>query len=734
MRLSQRHWAFIFFFVTLLILWVEKAYLQGQATKTRRFHELRSKQNHQNELLELASEMDGFVANPKVEEGNEDVEKGSSATPPTQTPTPPPATPTPTATNNKPPHHLNLNTPCPSKPKCPNPVLHPSKWSEKFGWGIRKQFPKCPLYITRFSSMEETDGGKTATVRILGCQSKEDAHLLVFDEFEDSHFQRMQSTMDAEVRQNTLRREFEIEALRSRARRVTVPHDSGVVSGLREPYIVAVCGDKFELHVRSPRKDIPESSTEPPPFNVLHLMFDSTSLPALRRGGKKLMQWMEELNERKDSPSEVFTFKHYHAVSCCSPGNQIPMYSGVMNGEGDYFVRSEPYQTSKNWLWNIAKEQGFTTFWSLDNCPDKSARDYHAYPSVDVRVVAPLCLAGVLLSHRDATCLGGRTVDEHVLNGLSSFWSNYHDRKKFAAVQLITPHEETEKLLIELDELVTPFLKQLEHDGTLNNTVVVFWSDHGINFGRYASTSDGEIEKMFPFVHMIMPRWLTATEEGRAMAAALHSNQDKLTTPYDMYHIVRRLLYYPSAAPEYKVDPRNPPLPLPSQSHIVSSLPKLSPVPDLMSATLDDERTCTQANIPMEFCTCIAWTETHEERYKGLLDTALKAHENYLRPHGALCHPVEFDRVESLELQKWPTEYHPKDQAHAKSIWMKPKRDMVKIRYWTKGAGKGLFEAVISVSPENVDVHEVALLTRLDAMQKKCGIINKVVEILCVCK
>jgi hypothetical protein len=412
----------------------------------------------------------------------------------------------------------------------------------------------------------------------------------------------------------------------------------------------------------------------------------------------------------------------------------VPMYSGNMNGEGDFFINSEPKPSSHDWLWNIARDKlGFTTFWSLDNCPDKSARDYHAYPTVDSRVVAPICLAGVLLSHKEATCVGGKFVDRHVLDGLESFWDQHRGARKFAAVQLITPHEESEKLLIEVDHVLSAFFRRFEERGDLEDTAIIFWSDHGINFGKYASTHDGEIEKMFPFVNVIVPHGVSP-----AMHENLRAATEELTTPYDLYEVARSLLYYPDAPPAFGHDPKNPPLPKPENSHIMASFQKkLDPV-DLTRVRLPSARSCWDANIPMEFCTCIPWRTTTESKYAGFAKLAVAAHQDLLRNYtGAdgICHPVKFGHVVSSMVQVWPEEYKPKGKDTAKAIWMKPNRDMLRVNYETAaGQGHGVFAVTFSIDKSDIAKFDVAHVDRLDAMTKKCGITQKVQEQLCLCR
>eukprot|EP01065_Artemidia_motanka_P016577 TRINITY_DN20216_c0_g1_i1.p1 TRINITY_DN20216_c0_g1~~TRINITY_DN20216_c0_g1_i1.p1 ORF type:complete len:1017 (+),score=246.23 TRINITY_DN20216_c0_g1_i1:27-3077(+) len=556
-----------------------------------------------------------------------------------------------------------------------------------------------------------------------------------FAEPPDEWWERMGSLIGAERRQNKLRNIYTNlpEGIPAAPGRRLYAVTDRVAEGVSEPYVLAQCGSRVNLHLNLKSQGVraPSKSVGGRKLNVLHLMFDSTSLPAFIRALPKLSRRLEHINNRHGSIARVFTFKHFSAVSCCSPGNQVPMYAGAMNGEGDPFVMAEPLQKSKTWLWSEAAKQGYRTFWSLDNCPDKSARDYHAWPRVDHRVVVPTCLAGVLLSHKEKPCLAERPIDEYPVEGLRQFWDMYPKQPKYAAVQLITPHEETEKLLIELDDPFDALFKTLDESGELNNTAVVFFADHGINFGRYASTPDGSIERMFPFAHVMLPRWLPSE---LADVAALRHNQDAVVTPYDMHQLVREIIHWPQPAPPLHRDPADPPLPLPTRSHIVASMPSLRPPASILRSKVSYDRTCTEANIPEEFCTCIAWTvQRDHSKFSAHTEAVASAHKAETASYSQ-CEPVELSKVESMELQVWPTEYKPKEQALAKKIWMEPKHDMLRIRYWTESPGKGLFEAVISMRKGDYSQFDIASLNRLDAMKKKCGVVEKTAEHLCVCK
>ena len=634
--------------------------------------------------------------------------------------------------------------------RCEVPVLHPQKFKDKMGWGIRKNFTPCSPFNNPFSSASEA--GMSWSVRVdlahPACASSSPA-LLVFREMEAKEFTRLTSTLDAEFRQNDLQERYRLRlpldadgplpAFAEGRRPLDVNGSSGAIS---EPYAVVVCGAHAEVHVRVPRIVKPPHAALSFPKrrirNFLHIMFDSTSLHSLLRSARRTVSWLERMNNDLEAPSAVFPLFHYHAVSCCSPGNQIPVYSGNMNGEGDRFVKAEPFRSSRDWLWNVASSLGYTTFWSLDNCPDKSARDYHAFPSVDCSVVAPLCLAGTILSHKDQSCVGRRTVDETVLGGLRSFMKTHSDLPKFAAVQFITPHEESEKLILELDVLFEAFLVELETSGALEDTALLFWSDHGINFGKYASTHDGEIEKMFPFANFVLPKSF-ARETG--FGDHLWANRRELVTPYDVYEATRSILYYPSRPPPFAHDPSNPPLPLPRESHIMASFQKnITPLNIATARVAEMTRDCLDANIPVEFCTCIPFVQVsstsseYEQFVNVLVPFAVSEHASVvdgLNVKQQLCKPAAMKSVVSVALQEWPTTYHPKEQEQEKQVWMAPNRDAVRVRYELLGGE--LFEALFSVSKSNRSAFDLSLLVRIDAMTKKCGVTDKRDELLCVC-
>ena len=86
-----------------------------------------------------------------------------------------------------------------------------------------------------------------------------------------------------------------------------------------------------------------------------------------------------------------------------------------------------------------------------------------------------------------------------------------------------------------LDPFVTKFLSEAFEEGLFDETVLVFFSDHGIRFGLIRETMSGKYEERLPLMHIHMPdKWKNEN---------LTINEHRLTTPFDIHatlkHIIR---------------------------------------------------------------------------------------------------------------------------------------------------------------------------------------------------
>jgi len=92
-----------------------------------------------------------------------------------------------------------------------------------------------------------------------------------------------------------------------------------------------------------------------------------------------------------------------------------------------------------------------------------------------------------------------------------------------------------------MDKLLERFFQSLYDSGSLENTVVVLFSDHGPRFGlTRGHTRMGWYEENLPMALIAMPESFRSRHA--TMMNTLRSNRRKLTTPFDLHETIRRVL------------------------------------------------------------------------------------------------------------------------------------------------------------------------------------------------
>jgi membrane-anchored protein YejM (alkaline phosphatase superfamily) len=88
------------------------------------------------------------------------------------------------------------------------------------------------------------------------------------------------------------------------------------------------------------------------------------------------------------------------------------------------------------------------------------------------------------------------------------------------------------------DSIIAKLFTKFFNQNLLTNTILIFFSDHGIRFGPIRETLIGKVEERLPFMHLYIPeKWRNKYSNNLAI------NQNRLTTPFDIHetlmHIVR---------------------------------------------------------------------------------------------------------------------------------------------------------------------------------------------------
>lgn len=145
-----------------------------------------------------------------------------------------------------------------------------------------------------------------------------------------------------------------------------------------------------------------------------------------------------------------------------------------------------------------------------------------------------------------------------------------------------------------LDEDLFRFFENLDRTGVLDNTAMFFISDHGMRFGSFRQTVQGKLEDMMPFGYVLMPqRFFDVYPEA---AENLRTNSKRLVTVYDLYTSMLEL-------GDVWEDKR---------------VTKTARGFSLFSTVIPDDRTCADAGIDFQFCSCYVYEALDRNSAKAL--------------------------------------------------------------------------------------------------------------------
>lgn len=92
----------------------------------------------------------------------------------------------------------------------------------------------------------------------------------------------------------------------------------------------------------------------------------------------------------------------------------------------------------------------------------------------------------------------------------------------------------------EYDLRMKYYLERLEKEDILNNTVVVFFSDHGMRFGEIRKYFTGWLEERMPYLFIWLPEKFK--QDHPEYALNLKVNENRLTSPFDLHITIKHVL------------------------------------------------------------------------------------------------------------------------------------------------------------------------------------------------
>ncbi|XP_066589073.1 uncharacterized protein [Prorops nasuta] len=135
-----------------------------------------------------------------------------------------------------------------------------------------------------------------------------------------------------------------------------------------------------------------------------------------------------------------------------------------------------------------------------------------------------------------------------------------------------------------IDQRMLGKLKWLEEKGVTRDAMIIFLSDHGMRYGDVRNTFVGWYEERLPFLFISIPKWFKDVYPDAYDALKL--NQNRLTSPYDLYMTLRDIVERSRGEAE-------------ASSGCSTCQSFFTPIPKV--------RGCEEAGVSPHWCTCVTF-------------------------------------------------------------------------------------------------------------------------------
>ncbi|GIX99190.1 uncharacterized protein CDAR_258891 [Caerostris darwini] len=317
------------------------------------------------------------------------------------------------------------------------------------------------------------------------------------------------------------------------------------------------------------------------PLNVIFLGIDSISHLNFLRHFPKSQKYLSDFL----SP---ITMEGYTKVGDNTFPNLVPLLTGhFYQHYYDEVHNKSMFFDDVEFSWKIFSKLGYRTLLAED-APKIATFNYFRNgfksPPTDY-YYRPFALAvekSDLKAKSKSQCFGSKMEMEVIYDYLKSFTDTMgQNRPFFAFLFLARLTHDVFNYAGYADEPTYQLLKYLNESKILNNTMLVFFSDHGIRYGQIRKTRIGQYEERMPFMHFILPKWFL--NEHKTIKKNLIKNTKRLTTPFDIHATTCHLASLMSG--DFQWDSKQKP-----------GISLFKEVPN--------NRTCSEAGITPHWCTC----------------------------------------------------------------------------------------------------------------------------------
>lgn len=393
---------------------------------------------------------------------------------------------------------------------------------------------------------------------------------------------------------------------------------------------------------------------------------------------------------------KAFEFKGHNIVGMDTFTNMVPMLVGKsifeLKKDGDF---AKTPMDGFDFIWKDFEKNGYRTLYAEDAAWialfDYFKPGFKTFPTHFFN--RPWSVAWGAANQR---CMNGRSEPHAIMEYLTKFVDENKSKPYFAFTFLTSLTHDNLELAAELDEVVYKFFHDAYNSNAFNNTIVFFFSDHGLRYGAIRSSDIGSYEVQSPVMFIAFPKWFS--EKYPTIMKNLKSNTRKLTTVYDVHETLRNILNFSGHVIEYSSPERG----------------------ESLFSDVSNTRNCSDVGVPDSMCTCSMYRKVVNfspiVSKHNLSLTIVNKINKLLKGHMTLC--------ETLSLYKTVSVYSANSTIKLHSY---------RIRIQTT-PGKALFEAPVFYDSSRKK-YQVGQILRINKYgdQSKC-VKNYILRNYCFCK
>ncbi|XP_059054367.1 uncharacterized protein LOC131848496 [Achroia grisella] len=314
-----------------------------------------------------------------------------------------------------------------------------------------------------------------------------------------------------------------------------VTFNNGTTIKLNEEVITVTCGvspdkkfkviyeDAYMLIKKKNSSNHEENNNKS--WNVLLLGMDTMS----RARAYYNLPFTMEYFQRQD----WLDYRGYHKVGFNTYPNVMSLLTG--NKVEKMYRKCKPNMNHCNdhIIWTKFKNAGFKTAYGEDNLslPD-TFYNYGGFESVPTdHYMRPLFLTGET-SKGNVVCTKKMPSGKHILDYAHQFMHAYQDENFFGFFWINSYSHNLVDIPGLLDKHLVNLFENVS-DTVLNNTFIIFLSDHGIRYGEMRYQMESYYEERLPMFFVWVP--YEFRERHKEKYNNLQLNQYRLTTPYDLH-------------------------------------------------------------------------------------------------------------------------------------------------------------------------------------------------------